>query len=86
MSAASTGKSIRRDGEQKPFNGVKVFSATMVRQREVLGERVTEWIRDNSDVHVLRTVVAQSSDQQFHCLSIVLFCGEVRPKRGRLEP
>ena len=67
------------------IRSVKVFSATMVRQREVLGERVTEWIRDNPDVHILRTVVAQSSDQQFHCLSIVLFCGEDRSKRRRVE-
>lgn len=27
------------------FNGVKVFSATMVADRQVLGEKVTEWIR-----------------------------------------
>ena len=30
--------------EHATFNGVKVFSATMVAFRDVLGEKVTEWI------------------------------------------
>lgn len=58
------------------IRSVKVFSATMLRQRDALGQRVTEWIRDHPDIRIIRTVVAQSSDRQFHCLSIVLFCGE----------
>ena len=32
-------------GEDRRFNGVKVFSATMVSERERLGEKVTEWLR-----------------------------------------
>jgi hypothetical protein len=67
---------FERRGMDDSIRMVKVFSATMVRKREVLGERVTEWIRDNPDIHIFKTVIAQSSDQQFHCLSIVLFCGE----------
>ncbi len=63
------------------IRSVKVFSATMVRNREVLGERVTEWIRDNPDIHIFSAVVAQSSDAQFHCLSIVLFCGDAHARR-----
>ena len=62
------------------ITSVKVFSATMMRKREVLGEQVTQWIRDNPDIHILRAVVAQSSDLEFHCLSIVLFCGEADAK------
>jgi hypothetical protein len=54
---------------------VKVFSATKARDREVLGERVTAWVQANPTLEVLRAVVSQSSDWQFHCLSIVLFCG-----------
>jgi hypothetical protein len=54
---------------------VKVFSATMARDREVIGERVTAWILDRPAIRVLQTVIAQSSDQRFHCLSIILFCG-----------
>ena len=54
---------------------VKVFSATRSRERALLGERVTDWIRSHPDEEVLRTTVAQSSDRSFHCLSIVIVCG-----------
>lgn len=57
----------------QPFTGVKVFSATMANQREVLGERITEWIRDHPKFDIVDRVVAQSSDSEFHCLSITLF-------------
>lgn len=53
-------------------NVVKVFSATKARDRESLGEAVTAWISSNPDVRVLRTYVRLSSDNQFHCMSIVL--------------
>jgi len=54
---------------------VKVFSATRAKDRERLGEVVTAWIADNSDVRVLQAIVNLSSDSEFHCLSIVLLCG-----------
>ena len=55
------------------FTGVKVFSATKAREREELGETVTRWLRSNADVEVVDRVVTQSSDDEFHCLTIVLF-------------
>lgn len=55
------------------FNGVKVFSATLQRHRDELGERVTEWLAANRAVRVVESVVSQSSDREFHCLSITLF-------------
>jgi hypothetical protein len=55
------------------FTGVKVFSATKAREREELGEKVTGWIRDNAGVHVTDKIVTQSSDREFHCLTITLF-------------
>jgi hypothetical protein len=55
------------------FTGVKVFSATKAREREELGENVTRWIRANSGVTVLDKIVTQSSDREFHCLTITLF-------------
>jgi len=55
------------------FTGVKVFSATKAREREELGEKVTGWIRDNHGVHVTDKIVTQSSDREFHCLTITLF-------------
>ena len=55
------------------FTGVKVFSATKAKEREELGETVTRWLRSNAGVEIVDRVVAQSSDDEFHCLSIVLF-------------
>ena len=58
------------------MNLVRVFSATKYRDRTSLGEKVTEWLRANPTVQILETVVRQSSDREFHCLSIVLLCKE----------
>lgn len=55
------------------FTGMRVFSATLIREREVLGEQVTRWLRDNPALEVVDKVVRQSSDSGFHCLSITLF-------------
>lgn len=55
------------------FTGVKVFSATKAREREELGENVTRWIRANPGVQVTDKIVTQSSDSEFHCLTITLF-------------
>ena len=57
----------------KGIDGVKVFSATKARDREVLGETVTSWVRANADLHFVDTVVTQSSDNEFHCLTITIF-------------
>lgn len=54
------------------YDGVKVFSATKAREREELGERTTEWLRNNK-VEVVDTIVTQSSDREFHCLTITVF-------------
>lgn len=55
------------------YNGVKVFSATKAREREALGDRITDWLRANGKVEVVETVVTQSSDREFHCLTITVF-------------
>lgn len=55
------------------FDGVKVFSATKMKDRQLLGERITDWLIDNPDLEIVDKVVTQSSDNEFHCLSIVLF-------------
>lgn len=54
------------------FTGVKVFSATKHRDRDMLGEVVTDWLRSN-EVDIIDRVVTQSSDSEFHCLTITLF-------------
>jgi hypothetical protein len=55
------------------FEGVKVFSATLARDRTALGETVTKWLKDNSGIQVVDKVVTQSSDSEFHCIAITLF-------------
>ncbi|HEX7489101.1 MAG TPA: hypothetical protein VF341_09350 [Anaeromyxobacteraceae bacterium] len=55
------------------FSGLKIFSATKAKEREELGEHVTRWLRSNADLEVVDRVVRQSSDNEFHCLTIVLF-------------
>ena len=58
---------------QVEFDGVKVFSATKAREREDLGETITRWMESNPDAEIVDKTVTQSSDNEFHCLSITLF-------------
>ena len=55
------------------IEGVKVFSATKARDRQELGDVITEWIRQNPDIVIVDKVVTQSSDDDFHCLSVTIF-------------
>lgn len=57
----------------KGYEGVKVFSATKALERDALGEKITAWLDRHRDYEVVDTVVRQSSDNQFHCLSIAIF-------------
>ena len=60
----------------RPFNGVKIFSATMAPERDGLGDKVTNWLRNHPGVQIVDTIVTQSSDEAFHCLAITLFFWE----------
>lgn len=60
-----------------PFTGIKVFSTTLARDREQMGETISKWIRDNPNVDIVDKEVTQSSDKEFHCLTISFF---FRPK------
>ena len=64
---------LRRDVK---FNGVKVFSATMVADRDQLGEKVSAWMNTNTHLKVTDIVVTQSSDEAFHCIAITVFYWE----------
>ena len=55
------------------LTGAKVFTATKAKDREELGEVLTRWIRDNPRAKILDKIVTQSSDSEFHCLSITVF-------------
>lgn len=58
---------------QNKFDGVKVFSATQYKDREVLGERVTEWLASHPMYRPVDVVVTQSSDASFHMIAISVF-------------
>ena len=55
------------------FSGVKVFSATMAQERDQLGEKITSWLATHPGVEIVDKIVTQSSDSEFHCLTITLF-------------
>ena len=59
------------------FTGLKVFSSTKAGEREVLGEVITKWISENPGLEIVARECRQSSDDEFHCLTITLF---FRPK------
>lgn len=55
------------------FNGVKVFSATKFAERDFLGERVTQWLDEHPELETVDMIVTQSSDAEFHCVTITVF-------------
>jgi hypothetical protein len=63
------------------FNGVQVFSATLMADRARLGERVTEWMDAHRWCEIADVVVTQSSDAAFHCVAFSVFYWEDRTKR-----
>lgn len=79
MNSSSTGSvTLRRD---VTFNGLKVFSATMMADRDNLGEKITAWIRDNPNLKITDITVTQSSDEAFHCIAITVFYYEEPARR-----
>lgn len=70
-SSSGTGKV--EFGDNRTFNSVKVFSATMMSERGKLGDVVTDWMRDNPTYEVTEIIVTQSSDEAFHCLAMTIF-------------
>lgn len=55
------------------WNGVKVFAASMHKDRDVLGEVVTAWMQSHPENKIVEALVTQSSDHAFHCVTITLF-------------
>lgn len=77
-SGVDPGRAQPKAGRQ--FDGVQVFSATMVADRARLGEKVTEWIAAHPELTIVEIVQTQSSDAQFHCIALSVFY------REKLEP
>ena len=56
------------------FDGVKIFSATLQKDREELGETITHWLNDRAGtLEIVDKLVTQSSDSKYHCVTVTLF-------------
>lgn len=51
---------------------IKTFTATRHEDRMNLGDVVTTWLRKETGFNVSEIRTLQSSDQSYHCLSIVV--------------
>ncbi len=60
------------------YDTVKVFSATKAKERDALGDVVTNYLRANPQLTVVDKNVRLTSDKAFHCLTIVLFLSAAR--------
>ena len=72
------------DGGRRVGNitGAKVFSATRAKEREELGETITRWIKANPQYEVVDKIVTQSSDREFHCVTVTFFFRERLAEAG----
>jgi hypothetical protein len=73
---------VTRSGERRVGNECRI-SATKAKERDDLGEQVTRWLRANADLEIVDRTVMQSSDNEFHCLTVVIF---YKPKNGPAKP
>jgi hypothetical protein len=56
------------------FDAIKVFSATKQKERDELGETATRWLNEKkNDIEIVDKIVTQSSDSEYHCLTITIF-------------
>ena len=67
------GDDLKRREACTAFEGMQIFSATKARDREKLGETITSWIHKNRHLEIVDRHVQQSSDSEFHCVTVVLF-------------
>ncbi len=59
------------------FDGVKVFTATKQKEREELGDAITRWLTEHKGaIEVVDKIVTQSSDSEYHCLTVTIFYRE----------
>jgi hypothetical protein len=66
----------------EPRLGLKVFSATKAREREFLGETITDWIRTHPKFKVFDRIVTQSSDAEFSLPRDHPYVSHRRSRRG----
>lgn len=64
------------------ITGAKVFSATRAKEREELGETITRWLKANTQYEIVDKITTQSSDREFHCITVTLFFREKLAQAG----
>lgn len=55
------------------FDGMEIFSASKHEERARLGKAVTEWRARNPTFDITDVRLTQSSDNEFHCVTIAVF-------------
>lgn len=60
-------------GRGLPFSGVAIFTATTRYARDEIGGRINRWLAVNPALRVINADVVQSSDAEFHCVSIAIW-------------
>lgn len=55
------------------FDGMEIFSASKHEDRSRLGKAVTEWRGRNPTYNITDVRFTQSSDNEFHCVTIAVF-------------
>jgi len=55
------------------FDGMQIFSASKHEERGRLGEAVTAWRGRNPTLVITDVRLTQSSDNEFHCVTIAVF-------------
>lgn len=55
------------------FDGMVIFGASKHVDRERLGADVTDWRQRNSNATITEVRTMQSSDNEFHCVTIIIF-------------
>ena len=63
---------------QQASEELKQEMQEQAREREELGEHVTNWVRNNPNARIIDKIVTQSSDREFHCLTITIFYENVQ--------
>jgi hypothetical protein len=66
---------------------MEIFSTTMHKERQLLGEWITSWLKANPQVKPVNKIVTQSSDRQYHCLTItILYAGKATVSARSIKP
>ena len=55
------------------FDGMVIFSASKHTDREKMGADVTAWRRNSASATITDVRTMQSSDNEFHCVTVVIF-------------